>query len=211
METSTIPVIKHLDGICAVYVDQDADPDLAVQLTVDAKTQRTGVCNAAETLWVDRAVAKHLLPPIARALADRQVELRVTDDVAPILKQAGIPHVPAVPEDFDTEFLALKMAVGLVDGVEGAITRINHHGSGHSDLIVTRNADTAATFLNAVDSAAVFWNASTRFNDGFEFGLGAEIGISTDRLHARGPMGLNELCTYKYQVYGQGQTKGRGA
>ncbi|MGJ3244264.1 MAG: glutamate-5-semialdehyde dehydrogenase [Opitutales bacterium] len=210
VETSTIPVIKHYDGICAVYLDRDADPVRAVSLTVDAKTQRTGVCNAAETLWVDRSVANALLPEVARALVDRGVELRVTPEVARLLGEAGIPCVSAGTDDFDTEFLALVMAVGLVDGVDDAVSKINRHGSGHSDLIVTENAATAATFLNGVDGAAVFWNASTRFNDGFEFGLGAEIGISTDRLHARGPMGLNELCTYKYQVYGHGQTKGGG-
>ncbi|HEX2100510.1 MAG TPA: glutamate-5-semialdehyde dehydrogenase [Candidatus Synoicihabitans sp.] len=207
-ENSRIPVIKHYTGVCFVYLDRAADGDRAEAITLNAKTQRPGVCNAAEQLLVHRDVARSLLPRIARALKDRGVSLRCDADSAAILAASSVPHTPASESDFRTEFLDLIMAVRVVDSLEAAITTINRDSSGHSDAIVTEDADAAARFQAAVDSAAVFWNASTRFNDGFEFGFGAEIGISTDRLHARGPMGLPELCSYKYVVTGHGQVRG---
>jgi glutamate-5-semialdehyde dehydrogenase len=206
-EHSTIPVIKHFTGVCFVYIDKDADAAMAESIVVNAKTQRPGVCNAAEQLLVHRDVAASLLPRIGSALADRRVRLRCDGAAAAILAGAGVPHEPASPEDFRAEFLDLVLAVRVVDSLEEAVATINRDGSAHSDAIVTADAGAAARFLAAVDSAAVFWNASTRFNDGFEFGFGAEIGISTDRLHARGPMGLRELCSYKWLVTGTGQTR----
>jgi len=207
-QNSTIPVIKHYTGVCFVHLDKAADPDLAVALTLNAKTQRPGVCNAAEQLLVDAAAAPTLLPAVARALTNAGVELRVDERTAAILDPVGVPHVPASANDFTAEFLALVMAVRVVDDLEQAITIINRDSSGHSETIVTTDEAAAARFQAAVDSSAVFWNASTRFNDGFEFGFGAEIGISTDRLHARGPMGLPELCSYKFVVTGTGQLRG---
>ena len=206
-ENSTIPVIKHFKGVCFVYVDRDADPDMAEQILVNAKVQRPGVCNAAEQLLVHADAAGSLLPRLARALIERTVELRCDPASAAILQQHGLAHRAAAPEDFTAEFLDLIMAVRIVSSIEEAIATINRDGSAHSDAIVTRDAAAAQRFLAAVDSATVFWNASTRFSDGFEFGLGAEIGISTDRLHARGPMGLRELCSYKYVVTGTGQVR----
>lgn len=211
-ENSTIPVIKHFDGKCFVYLDRAADPEIAESVTVNAKTQRTGVCNTAEQLLVHADAAPTLLPRVAAALAAKGVQLRC-DPASARLLAASSPNlapapVPATDADFRTEFLDLIMAVRLVPDLETAITTINRDGSGHSDAIITTDAAAAARFQAGVDSAAVFWNASTRFNDGFEFGFGAEIGISTDRLHARGPMGLPELCTYKYVVTGTGQTRG---
>ncbi len=207
-ENSTIPVIKHYTGVCFVYLDREADPDLAEKVTLNAKTQRTGVCNAAEQLLVHREAAPTLLPRIGRALVAKGVELRCDAASARLLADAQVPSVPAQTDDFRAEFLALVMAVRVVDSLDEAIETINRDGSGHSDAIITRDAGAAARFQAGVDSAAVFWNASTRFNDGFEFGFGAEIGISTDRLHARGPMGLPELCSYKYVVTGEGQVRG---
>jgi len=207
-QNSTIPVIKHYEGVCCVYLDEAADPALAEAITVNAKTQRPGVCNAAEQLLVHAAVAPTLLPRVAGALVAAGVELRCDARSADILAAAGIAHQPATAADFSTEFLALVMAVRVVDSLDDAIAQINRDSSGHSEAIITADADAAARFQAGVDSAAVFWNASTRFNDGFEFGFGAEIGISTDRLHARGPMGLPELCSYKYVVTGTGQVRG---
>ncbi len=206
-ENSTIPVIKHFTGVCCVYLDAGADPAMAESLVVNAKVQRPGVCNAAEQLLVHSAVAGPLLPRIASALAARGVELRCDGASAAILAGAGIAHKDASPADFKAEFLGLVMAVRVVDSLESAIAAINRDGSAHTDAIVTRDEGAARRFQAGVDSAVVLWNASTRFNDGFEFGFGAEIGISTDRLHARGPMGLPELCTYKYLVTGSGQVR----
>ncbi len=206
-QNSTIPVIKHYTGVCFVYLDRDADATLAETITVNAKTQRPGVCNAAEQLLVHADAAAQLLPPVARALAAAGVELRCDKRAAAILAEADIAHRAAADGDFTAEFLALVMGVQVVDALEDAIAIINRDSSGHSETIITRDAVAAARFQAAVDSAAVFWNASTRFNDGFEFGFGAEIGISTDRLHARGPMGLPELCSYKYVVTGNGQVR----
>jgi glutamate-5-semialdehyde dehydrogenase len=208
-ENSTIPVIKHYKGVCFVYVDRAADLAMAEKILVNAKCQRPGVCNAAEQLLVHRDVADKFLPLAARALrATHAVELRCDPASAAILARAGLAATPATEADFTTEFLDCILAVRVVDSLETAIATINRDSSAHSDAIVTADASAAQRFLAAVDSSAVFWNASTRFNDGFEFGLGAEIGISTDRLHARGPMGLRELCSYKWLVTGTGQVRG---
>ncbi|TVR52491.1 MAG: glutamate-5-semialdehyde dehydrogenase [Puniceicoccaceae bacterium] len=206
-ETSTIPVIKHYKGICCLYLDHAADPEMAEAIVVNAKTQRPSVCNAAEQLLVHRGAAAALLPRIGRALATAGVELRADEEAAAILTQAGVPCRPAAPDDFRTEFLDLVLAVRLVGSLTEGIQAINTDGSHHSDAIVTSDEAAARTFLAGVDSAAVYWNASTRFTDGYEFGMGAEIGISTDKLHARGPMGLPELCSYKYHVLGHGQIR----
>ncbi|MCF3650356.1 glutamate-5-semialdehyde dehydrogenase [Synoicihabitans lomoniglobus] len=206
-QNSTIPVIKHYTGVCFVYLDEQADATIAESVTVNAKTQRPGVCNAAEQLLVHAAAAPKLLPRVATALIAAGVELRCDAASAAILTEAGIAHTPATADDLKAEFLGLIMGVQLVDSLESAIATINRDSSGHSESIVTTDAAAAARFQAAIDSAAVFWNASTRFNDGFEFGFGAEIGISTDRLHARGPMGLPELCSYKYVVTGTGQIR----
>lgn len=206
-DNSRIPVIKHFKGVCSVYLDRGADPAMAESIAVNAKVQRPSVCNAAEKLLVHRDVANTLLPPVARALAAKGVELRCDEAAAIILQSAGVATIPATPEDWDEEYLDLRIAVKVVDSLEDAVQFINTHGSAHSDAIVTSNEAAAEAFLNGVDSATVFWNSSTRFNDGFEFGFGAEIGISTDRLHARGPVGLRELCTYKYVIRGAGQIR----
>lgn len=207
-QNSTIPVIKHYKGVCFVYVDRAADAAMAEQILVNAKTSRPGVCNAAEQLLVHRDVASALLPRLARALlAAKNVQLRCDAASAQILARENLPHTAAAPADYTTEFLDYILAVRVVDSLDDAIATINRDSSGHSDAIVTADETAARRFLAAVDSAAVLWNASTRFNDGFEFGLGAEIGISTDRLHARGPMGLRELCSYKWLVFGHGQVR----
>lgn len=198
-----MPVIKHYDGICHLLVDREADLDMALKLTVDAKTQKPGVCNALETLLVDADIADEFLPLVAEALREKGVELRGCAKTVQLLS-----HVkPASDEDWDTEYLGLILAIRIIDHLDAAIDHINCHGSHHTDTIVTANQKTAERFLRAVDSACVFHNVSNRFADGAEFGFGAEIGISTDKLHARGPMGLRELTSYQYQVRGEGQTK----
>jgi len=206
-ENSRIPVIKHYTGVCFVYVDRAADPVMAERIVVNSKVQRPGVCNALEQLLIHGAVARTVLPTLARALVAKGVRLRVDAASASLLKAESIPHEAASPGDFTAEFLDLVLAIRIVGSIDEAIAIINRDGSGHSDAIVTAEAAAAAHFQACVDSAAVLWNASTRFNDGFEFGLGAEIGISTDRLHARGPMGLRELCSYKWLVTGSGQIR----
>jgi glutamate-5-semialdehyde dehydrogenase len=207
-ENSTIPVIKHYKGVCFVYVDRAANLEMAKSVVVNAKTSRPGVCNAAEQLLVHREVAESYLPAIARALLEtRNVELRCDDASAAILARENLAHSKATPADFSTEFLDYILAVRVVDSLEAAVSTVNRDSSNHTDAIITSDSAAAGRFLAAVDSAAVVWNASTRFNDGFEFGLGAEIGISTDRLHARGPMGLRELCSYKWLVTGNGQIR----
>jgi glutamate-5-semialdehyde dehydrogenase len=203
-ECSKVPVIKHYKGICSVYLDAAADADKAIAITVNSKTHRTGVCNAMETLLIDKAIAPALLPQVAEALRAKGVELRVDETGAGIL---GSDITAATSADWDTEFLDLICAVRVVDGIEGAIAHINAHGSGHTDSIVTENETTARRFQQEVDSSTVFWNASTRFSDGGEFGMGAEIGISTDKIGARGPMGLEELTTYKWIGEGNGLTR----
>ncbi len=208
-ENSRIPVIKHYKGVCNLYVDAEADLDLARKITINAKCQRPGVCNAIENLFVHQDTAAEFLPVVTDSLRTEGVELRVDDRTRSMLEidpsSNGIKD--ASEEDYYEEFHDLVLAVKVVDSLEDAIEQVNLYGSGHSDAIVTTNEPHARQFLEAVDSSTVYWNASTRFTDGFEFGLGAEIGISTDRLHARGPMGLRELCTYKYQVLGNGQLK----
>ena len=209
-ENSTIPVIKHYTGVCFVYVDRAADPAMAEAILVNAKTQRPGVCNAAEQLLVHADIAATVLPRLAAALAARGVTLR-TDAAAGAILASAAPAIPAEAAseaDFRAEFLDLVIAVRVVPDLEAAVAIINRDGSGHTDVIVTADEAAARRFQAAVDSAVVPWNASTRFNDGFEFGFGAEIGISTDRLHARGPMGLKELCSYKYLIDGDGQVRG---
>lgn len=198
-----MPVIKHYDGICHMYVDAEADLEMAVKLVVDAKTQKCGVCNALETLLVHEAVAETFLPLVAAALRSKQVEIRGCARTRAFCPDA----VAATEEDWMTEYLALILAVKVVENAKEAIEHINRYGSHHTDTIVTENEAAAEAFLREVDSACVFHNVSTRFADGGEFGFGAEIGISTDKLHARGPMGLRELTSYQYRVRGHGQTK----
>jgi glutamate-5-semialdehyde dehydrogenase len=207
-ENSTIPVIKHYKGVCFVYVDAAADLAMAEAITVNAKASKPSVCNAAEQLLVHRSVAEKFLPAVARALVARNVQLRCDAASAAILAQAQVPTTPASEADYTTEFLDYVMAVRVVDSLDTAIATINRDSSNHSDAIVTKDEATARRFLAEIDSATVYWNASTRFTDGFEFGYGAEIGISTDRLHARGPMGLRELCTHKFVIEGTGQIRG---
>lgn len=199
-----MPVIKHYDGICHLYVDKAADLEMAVSLTVDSKTQKPGVCNALETLLVDAAVAADFLPMVARELDKKGVELRACARTREVL--SGITE--ATEEDWTTEYLALVLSIRVVDSLDEAVEHVNRYGSHHTDAIVTTDAVAAGRFLAEVDSACVMHNVSTRFADGGEFGFGAEIGISTDKLHARGPMGLRELTSYQYRVRGDGQTKG---
>lgn len=198
-----MPVIKHYDGICHLLVDKAADVDMASSLTVDSKTQKPGVCNALETLLVHSEVADAMLPVISAALKEKGVALRGCERTRGIIEAE-----PATDEDWDTEYLDLILSIKVVDSLDEAVGHINRHGSHHTDCIVTTDSARADRFLSAVDSACVFHNASTRFADGEEFGFGAEIGISTEKLHARGPMGLRELTSYQYRVRGNGQTKG---
>jgi glutamate-5-semialdehyde dehydrogenase len=198
-----MPVIKHYDGICHLYVHEKADLEMAVKLAVDSKTQKPGVCNALETLLVHRPVAEAFLPMAATALRAKGVELRGCAETLAILTDA----IPATEEDWGAEYLDLILAIKIVGSTTEAVDHINTHGSHHTDCIVTADHAMAEHFLRAVDSACVFHNVSTRFADGGEFGFGAEIGISTDKLHARGPMGLRELTSYQYRVRGNGQTK----
>ena len=203
-DCSKVPVIKHYKGICSVYLDAEADVEKAIAITVNSKTHRTGVCNAMETLLVDEAIAPALLPQVAEVLFEKGVQLRVDERGANIL---GEGVTAATTEDWDTEFLDLICAIRVVRGVSDAIAHINTHGSGHTESIVTENESTARRFQQEVDSSTIFWNASTRFSDGGEFGMGAEIGISTDKIGARGPMGLEELTTYKWLGEGNGLTR----
>jgi glutamate-5-semialdehyde dehydrogenase len=204
---STIPVIKHYQGVCFVYVDKAADLAMAEKILVNAKTSRVSVCNTAEQLLVHEAIAEKALPALARSLQAKNVQLRCDQASGAILAKANLPFTPATEADYKTEFLDYIMAVRVVDSLEKAIATINRDSSAHSESIVTADEAAARRFQAGVDSSTVFWNASTRFNDGFEFGFGAEIGISTDRLHARGPMGLPELCSYKYLIDGTGQIR----
>lgn len=207
-ENARMPVIKHYAGVCSIYIDTEADPAIAKSVTVNAKCQRPSVCNAAENLIVHRDVLESQLPEIARALIQEGVEVRVDEEVAQTLRNAGdIPFTEATEADWSTEYLDKIIAIKAVASTREAIDFINHYGSSHSDAIVTRNKATATQFQTQVDSATVYHNVSTRFTDGFEFGLGAEIGISTDKLHARGPMGLRELTSYKFVINGNGQIK----
>ena len=209
VDNATVPVIETGTGICHIYVDRDADPDMALDIVENAKCSRPSVCNAAEVCLVHKDIAAQFLPRLKQRLVDGRaarglpaVELRLDETAAGL-----IPGTPAGPSDFDTEFLDYILAVRVVDGADGACAHIAAHSTGHSEAIVTADEGTARRFLREVDSAAVYWNASTRFTDGGEFGLGCEMGISTQRLHARGPMGLEELCSYKYIIRGTGQVR----
>ena len=210
-ECSKVPVIKHYKGVCHVFVDAEADLGMAGEIAMNAKVQRPAVCNAMETLLVDKAVAEKFLPQIAPRLADKKVELRCDAQALGIFQSAirnpQFTIKPAAEQDFYTEYNDYILNVRVVDGVKAAIDHINHYGSAHSDSIVTKNETHAKQFLAEVDSAAVYWNASTRFTDGGEFGMGAEIGISTDKIGARGPMGLDELTSYKWIGIGSGQIR----
>lgn len=209
VEQATVPCIQTGTGICHVYVDREADLDMAARIIENAKTSRPSVCNAQEVCLVHKDAAREFLPMLRQSLCEKRsqagqqpVELRL-DEASAVL----IPGVPAGEQDFDTEFLDYILGVKIVDSVDAAIEHINTHSTGHSEAIVTRDSLTAARFTAAIDSAAVYVNASTRFTDGGEFGLGCEMGISTQKLHARGPMGLAELCTYKYIIQGSGQIR----
>ena len=203
VENSTIPVIETGTGNCHIYVDEDADIPMAVNIIINAKTQRIGVCNACESLVVHEKIEEQLLPVLAAALKEKQVQMRGDEAV-----RKWIPDCDAATEeDYATEYLDYIISMKTVSDVEEAITHINRYHTGHSDSIITNNTEHAGRFLNEVDSACVYVNASTRFTDGFEFGFGAEIGISTQKLHARGPMGLRELTSYKYKVIGNGQIR----
>ncbi len=207
-ECSKVPVIKHYKGVCHVFVDAAADLKMAEEIAFNAKCQRPGVCNAMETLLVDDSVAKTFLPQLAPKLAAKNVELRCDATSFHQLSTLNYqPLKPATEQDWFTEYNDYILNVRVVSGVSGAIEHINHYGSGHSDTVVTRDAVAAKQFMAEVDSAAVYWNASTRFTDGGEFGMGAEIGISTDKIGARGPMGLEELTSYKWLGFGSGQIR----
>jgi glutamate-5-semialdehyde dehydrogenase len=213
-ECSKVPVIKHYKGVCHVYVDDDADHDMAESVVLNAKVQRPAVCNAMETLLVASSIAPVILPRLAQRLAEHKVQLRVDPDSHAILSspqaKIALPSLilhPASDQDYRTEYNDYILNVRIVRGVDQAVEHINHYGSAHSDSIVTRNQSVADRFLAGVDSAAVYWNASTRFTDGGEFGMGAEIGISTDKIGARGPMGLEELTSYKWIGIGNGQIR----
>ncbi|MFH1799021.1 MAG: glutamate-5-semialdehyde dehydrogenase [Candidatus Omnitrophota bacterium] len=204
---SRVPVIKHYKGICHVYVDRDANLDMAEKICVNAKVQRPGVCNAMETMLAHESIASDFLPGICEKLIKKGVLLKVCSKTKKILKNLGKGVQLASDKDFATEWLDMVLNIKIVSSMEEAIEHIAVFGSNHSDAIVTENKKNGEEFTNKVDSAAVYINASTRFTDGAEFGKGAEIGISTDKLHARGPMGLEELCSYKYVIYGNGHTR----
>lgn len=203
VENSTIPVIETGTGNCHIYVDEDADLEKAVPIIINAKTQRIGVCNACESLLVHERIADRFLPVLGKALLEKNVEMRGDETVRELIPEA----VEATEEDYGTEYLDYIISMKTVASVEEAVAHINRYNTRHSDAILTENAAHAETFLQGVDSACVYVNASTRFTDGFEFGFGAEIGISTQKLHARGPMGLRELTTYKYLIRGNGQIR----
>jgi glutamate-5-semialdehyde dehydrogenase len=207
-ECSKVPVIKHYKGVCHVFVDAKADLKMAAEIVLNAKCQRPAVCNAMETLLVDQSVAAKFLPAIDGKLAEKNVQLRADDTTRSLLQPATCNLQPATEQDWSTEYNDYILNVRVVDGVGAAIEHINHYGSAHSDSIVTADEAAARRFLAEVDSAAVYWNASTRFTDGGEFGMGAEIGISTDKIGARGPMGLEELTSYKWLGFGNGQVRG---
>ena len=203
VENATVPVIETGTGNCHIYIDRTADLKMATDIIVNAKTSRPSVCNAAETLLIHEEVAEDFLPVIEQALTDWNVELRADEAAQAIFTQS----IPATEKDWETEFLDYILAVKVVSSIDEAITHINHYSTGHSEAIVTSEYNASQQFHKEVDSAAVYINASTRFTDGFEFGFGAEIGISTQKLHARGPMGLPELTSTKYIVFGEGQIR----
>ena len=203
VENATIPVIETGTGNCHIYIDKDADIDMAIPIIINAKTQRIGVCNACESLVVHEAIKDKLLPRLAQELKKYNVEMRGDEKVCEVLDDIKL----ATEEDWGTEYLDYIISMKTVSSVEEAIAHINKYNTKHSEAIITNNTETAEKFLNEIDAAAVYVNASTRFTDGFEFGFGAEIGISTQKLHARGPMGLKALTSYKYVIYGQGQIR----
>ena len=203
VQNSTIPVIETGSGNCHIYVDKDADFNKAIPIIINAKTQRIGVCNACESLVVHKDIEKDFLPLLEKALKEKKVEIRADKDAGQFIKD----YAPATEEDFSTEYLDYIISVKTVSSVEEAIEHINAHNTRHSEAIITENKEAADKFKAGVDAACVYVNASTRFTDGFEFGFGAEIGISTQKLHARGPMGLNELTSYQYQIEGDGQIR----
>lgn len=205
-QTATIPVIETGWGVCHTFVDAGADLDMAQRIVVNAKTRRPSICNALDTLLVHRSVARGFLPSVSRELASRGVELHADAEVGGLVDERA-QIAPLGPDDFDTEWLSLRMSVAIVDGMDDAIAHIRRHGGGHSEAIVTNSHGNARRFTNEVDAAAVYVNASTQFTDGGEFGLGAEVGISTQKLHARGPMGLREMTTYKWVVLGDGHVR----
>jgi len=210
-ECSKVPVIKHYKGVCHVYIDGQANAKMAIDIAINAKTQRPGVCNAMETLLVNAAIAEKILPELGEALARHEVEVR-GDEVSrkwltPLIDQGQLSFKLAQEEDWGAEYLDLILALKVVANLEEAMAHINRHGSGHSDAIVTEDPANAERFMRDVDASAVYWNASTRFTDGAEFGMGAEIGISTDKVGARGPMGLDELTSYKWRCFGKGQIR----
>jgi len=203
VEQSSVAVIETGAGNCHAYVDASADFDMAERIILNGKLQRPSVCNALESLLVDRTAAQAFLPRIVKALSEKGVEVVGCTETVAICPDVK----PATEEDYYTEFLALKISVKVVSGVDEAAKHVNRYGTKHSEVIITQNAESAGFFLNNVDSAAVYWNTSTRFTDGFEFGFGAEMGISTQKLHARGPMGLRELTSVKYKIYGNGEVR----
>ncbi len=203
MNNTKIPVLGHADGICHIYVDEEYDLEKALPIIVDAKTQYTAACNAVETLLVHRSIAPSFLPVAAKVLTDANIKLRGTKEV-----QELIPCEEMGEEEFNTEYLDLILSIKLVDDLEEAVSHINHFGSHHTDCIITENDAHAQSFMQLVDSAGVYQNCSTRFADGFRYGFGAEVGISTSKIHARGPVGLEGLVTYKYKLFGQGQIVG---
>lgn len=203
VQNSTVPVIETGTGNCHIYVDEYADFKMAEDIIFNAKTQRIGVCNACESLVIHRDIREKLLPPLAKALQEKNVEMRADDGIREIMPDLKA----ATPEDYGTEYLSLIVSMKTVDSVDEAIEHINRYNTGHSESIITENKEAAEKFLKGVDAACVYVNASTRFTDGFEFGFGAEIGISTQKLHARGPMGLRELTSYKYTIIGNGQIR----
>ena len=208
MADARVPMIKHLDGICHTYIDVAADITKAIKVCDNAKTQRYAPCNTMETLLVHSDIAQQVLPQLCTIYQDKNVELRVDAPTRALLEQKGFTNlVNATEEDWSTEYLAPILSIKMVDGLDAAIEHINHYGSAHTDAIITENHSTAQRFLREVDSSSVMVNASTRFADGFEYGLGAEIGISNDKLHARGPVGLDGLTSLKYIVYGDGSVR----
>ena len=204
---SEVPVIKHLDGICHVYIDDDADKEKALNVAFNSKTQRYGTCNTMETLLVAESSAANILPELAKMYIDKGVELRGCEKTQSLLKDNNIDVIAALEEDWSTEYLAPVLSIKIVDDIDAAISHINQYSSQHTESIVTENYTKSRQFLREVDSSSVMVNASTRFADGFEYGLGAEIGISTDKLHARGPVGLEGLTSLKYIVLGDGQIR----
>jgi glutamate-5-semialdehyde dehydrogenase len=204
---SEVPVIKHLDGICHVYIDEDADIDKALSVAFNSKTQRYGTCNTMETLLVSSSIASDVVPQLSKMYIDEGVELRGCERTVSCLDAGGIKINPAVEEDWSTEYLAPVLSIKIVDGIDDAISHINRYSSQHTESIITENYTRSRQFLREVDSSSVMVNASTRFADGFEYGLGAEIGISTDKLHARGPVGLEGLTSQKYIVLGDGHIR----